>query len=106
MHVIDAALRAASQDGYVGHLQACEQTNDDGEPTGESRTLIDGYFDLRRAAEFMVGALAKDAGARRFNEAVAALRDYLAADEGGIAAIQDQVATFQRASTEHGGNPA
>ncbi|MDH2309248.1 hypothetical protein [Methylobacterium brachiatum] len=39
--------------GYVSRLQGCEVTDEDGEPTGQTNTLIDGYFDLAKAAEIL-----------------------------------------------------
>ena len=39
--------------GYVGRLQSCEETDDEGESTGRAFTLIDGCFDMEKAAEIL-----------------------------------------------------
>lgn len=52
---LHCALVASSRDGsgYVSRLQGCQVTDDEGEPTGKANTIIDGYFDLQRAAEIL-----------------------------------------------------
>ena len=52
---IHRALVASSWkgSGYVSGLQGCEETDEAGETVGHT-TLIDGYFDLQRAAEILV----------------------------------------------------
>jgi hypothetical protein len=62
MRAVHGTLTAAGTSGaYVGLLQSCLVTGEDGEPTGEARTLVDGYFDLRRAAEDLHRQLGPDA---------------------------------------------
>lgn len=52
---LHCALAASSrhETGYVSRLQGCEETDEAGEPTGRAFTLVDGYFDLQRAAEIL-----------------------------------------------------
>lgn len=54
---IREALVGSDRNGssYVGRLQSCEETDDEGEPTGRAFTLIDGCFDLEKAATFLRG---------------------------------------------------
>lgn len=51
---LHGALVAASRtgSGYVSRLQGCEVTDEAGETVGHT-TLVDGYFDLQRAAEIL-----------------------------------------------------
>ncbi len=61
MRAVHGALTAAGTSGaYVGLLRSCLVTDEDGEPIGEARTLVDGYFDLRRTGEAMPGITRKD----------------------------------------------
>lgn len=51
----EALVASAKGDtGYVSHLQSCEETDDDGEPTGRAFTLVDGYFDLLQVAGILM----------------------------------------------------
>ncbi|MBE7201383.1 MAG: hypothetical protein INR70_26765 [Parafilimonas terrae] len=59
MKAFHLALSASGGPGHVGRMQACEVTDEAGEPTGEARTLIDGYFDLQRVAHIVAQMIGK-----------------------------------------------